>query len=231
MQKIFFNWSTGKDSALALHYLLEGGQYDVAHLITSVNAHYDRVSMHGLRRALLDKQVEALGIPYSTIELPEMPSMEEYEVKMEEALQPLVDSGLTTTAFGDIFLEDLRKYREDQLEKMGIKAVFPLWKRNTLELAHEFIEKGFKATVVCAKAEYMDESFVGRDFDKSFLEALPPEVDPCGENGEFHTFCYDGPIFDQPISFEIGEKIYRAYKAPNNEQNAKDMGFWYCDLE
>lgn len=227
--KTYFNWSSGKDSALALYHLLQDKHYQVDLLITSINTHYDRVSMHGLRRALLEQQVKSIAIPHDTIDLPEEPTMEEYEQLMKKTVTDLTTEGYTTAAFGDIFLEDLKNYREEQLRNYTLDAVFPIWKRDTTALMQEFIELGFKAIVVCVKADLLDESFVGRTIDQDFIKDLPDNVDPCGENGEFHTFCFDGPIFNHPVSFEIGEKVYREYKAPKEEK--KDhLGFWFCDL-
>lgn len=211
---------------MALHQLLNAEDVSIEHLITSVNKHYDRVSMHGLRRSLMAKQLQAIGIPFSTIELPENPSMEEYDSLMGEVVEEMKLKGLWNTGFGDIFLEDLRAYRENRLKRSGITALFPLWKRNTRELAEEFIQLGFKAIVVCTKAELLGESFVGCEFNLEFINDLPDEVDPCGENGEFHTFCYDGPIFKAPIGFTVGEKTYREYDSPDTGK----MGFWFCDL-
>jgi len=235
--KTYFNWSTGKDSALALYYLLQDKNYSVDHLLTSVNSFHNRVSMHGLRRELLEQQVRSIGIPSSTIELPEAPSMEEYESVMTEAVMKLQKKGFKYAAFGDIFLEDLRKYRQEQLDRINVRAVFPIWKRNTKELLNEFISLGFKAIVVCINADLLEASFAGRVIDKSFINDLPKSVDPCGENGEFHTFCFDGPIFKTRIPYIVGEKVYREYNAPGKDdkdaekENAKDkMGFWFCDL-
>lgn len=237
IKKTYFNWSTGKDAALALHYLLQDKRFSIEHLLTSVNSHHNRVSMHGLRRELMEKQAEAIGLPYSTIELPEQPSMSEYENSMHTTVLELKDKGFTDAAFGDIFLEDLRSYREQQLQPYNITAHFPLWKRNTKELMYELIDLGFKAIVVCIKAELLDKSFAGCIIDRTFINDLPDYVDPCGENGEFHTFCFDGPIFKRPIPFTIGETIFRQYRAPKDERDncfSKDqdrsMGFWFCDL-
>jgi len=235
--KTYFNWSSGKDSALALHYLLKDKNYSIEHLLTSVNSFHNRVSMHGLRRDLLEQQLASLGIPNSTIELPEQPTMEEYESVMKQAMMPLQRNGFKYAAFGDIFLEDLKKYREAQLDKLNLRAVFPIWKRDTKELLNEFINLGFKAIVVCINADLLDVSFAGRVIDKSFIDDLPAGVDPCGENGEFHTFCFDGPVFKKAIPFVIGEKVYREYNAPGKCQDSgasdaekKKMGFWFCDL-
>jgi uncharacterized protein (TIGR00290 family) len=228
--KTYFNWSTGKDSALALHYLLKDNRYSVEHLLTSINNHYDRVSMHGLRRSLFIDQMQALGLPFSTIELPEEPDMTEYELLMKQAVLPLVQQGFSHAAFGDIFLEDLKVYREQQLAAYKLNAVFPLWKKNSEQLLTEFINLGFKAILVCIDGSKLDRSFAGRIIDKDFLKDLPAEVDPCGENGEFHTFCFDGPIFKQPVLFEKAGLIYREYKAPASAQQDDKMGFWFCDL-
>ena len=231
--KTYFNWSSGKDSALALYHLLKDERYSVEELITTVNSHYDRVSMHGLRKELLIAQTEAIQIKSSFIELPEMPDMTVYEQKMTEAVTRLKNDGFTHTAFGDIFLEDLKTYRENQLAKVGLKAVFPIWKRDTRELIHEFLDLGFKTIVVCANSKYFGEDFVGTVIDKDFINNLPDGVDPCGENGEFHTFCFDGPIFKNPIPFTIGEKVYREYNSPktdNSQTDSDTYGVWYCDL-
>lgn len=228
--KTYFNWSSGKDSALALYKLLKNDSYAVEKLLTTVNGHYNRVSMHGLRIELLDAQIKALNIPATYVKLPEQPDMEEYERKMLEATNTLVAQGFTHSAFGDIFLEDLRKYREQQLGKIGLKTVFPIWKEDTKALINQFIDLGFKTIVVCASAKYFDESFVGTVIDENFIDNLPEGVDPCGENGEFHTFCFDGPIFDHAIDFSIGKKIYREYKNPDKDNTTSKSGFWYCDL-
>ena len=236
-KKTYFIWSSGKDSALALHYLLQDKSYTVDHLITSVNAHHNRVSMHGLRRELLEQQTASIGIPSSTIELPEMPTMPEYETVMKATVSNLQQQGFEYAAFGDIFLEDLKVYREQQLAPLGIKAIFPIWKQDSRQLLNDFIDLGFKAILICIKSDLLDASFAGRIIDKDFLNDLPDNVDPCGENGEFHTFCFDGPIFKKPIPFTIGEKVYREYKAPENKEDncftpsqKKEIGFWFCDL-
>ncbi|MEX0287997.1 MAG: ATP-binding protein [Flavobacteriaceae bacterium] len=231
--KTYFNWSSGKDASLALYYLQNEGKYKVDKLLTSINAHHNRVSMHGLRRRLLELQADALGLPLKTIELPEQPSMEDYNGMMKQTVSDLKSEGYTDCGFGDIFLEDLRSYREAQLKPHGIQCHFPLWKKNTYRLISEFIALGFKAKVICSKANVLDKSFVGRDIDMDFIKDLPSNVDPCGENGEFHTFCYDGPIFRNPIEFTVGEKIYREYKAPKEDDRIhenSELGFWFCDL-
>lgn len=223
--KTYFNWSSGKDSALALHYLLQDKKYSVEYLLTVLNEQHDRISMHGVRNELLQKQLNAIGIAHGKVFLPEKANNGIYEKIMSEKVHQLRSDGFEYAAFGDIFLEDLRKYRENQLQKMNIKAGFPLWKRNTRELIHEFIDSGFKTIVVSINASLLDASFAGRIIDKDFIKDLPPNVDPCGENGEFHTFCFDAPYFRQPVSYTVGEKVYKEYHHEN-----QSYGYWFCDL-
>lgn len=223
--KTFLNWSSGKDSALALHYLRKNPRYEVACLLTAVNAHFGRVSMHGLRNELLHSQAEAVGLPLETVELPENPSNLQYEAIMERKIKQLYGNNFRCAAFGDIFLEDLRKYREEQLKKQHIETIFPLWKKDSRKLIDEFIDLGFRAIVVCVNAALLDRSYVGRMIDKDFIRDLPAHIDPCGENGEFHTFCFDGYYFSRPVSFTIGEIVFREYR--HGEQAS---GFWFCDL-
>ncbi|MBJ2176476.1 adenine nucleotide alpha hydrolase [Aureibaculum sp. A20] len=229
--KTYFNWSTGKDASLAYYYLKKDERYQINRLVTAINTHHNRVSMHGLRRELLVKQAQEIGLPITTIELPVEPSMEVYNNEMERVVTQLQLDGYTHCGFGDIYLEDLRIYREEQLNPYNIKCNFPLWQRDTKELIEEFLNLGFKAIVICIKSELLDASFVGRVIDHNFINDLPDNVDPCGENGEFHTFCYDGPIFKNSIKFEVGEKVYREYKNPKKENNNNSMGFWFCDLK
>lgn len=237
--KSYFNWSGGKDSSLALYHALQEKDYSIERLLTNVNSQYRRISMHGVREVLLEAQAAAIGLPLQKLILPDQPSMAEYEMHMMTTMKGLKDEGFTHAFFGDIFLEDLKRYREEQLARVDIQARFPIWKRNTKELMHEFIDLGFKTIIVCTKAELLDESFVGRVIDGDFLKDLPDEVDPCGENGEFHTFVFDGPIFHQPVSFAIGEKVFREYAAPKDDSDRcftgkpprpSSMGFWFCDL-
>jgi len=223
--KTYFNWSSGKDSALALYYLLQDKNYSVDYLLTSVNSHYNRVSMHGLRKELLEKQVQAVGIPGTNIELPEQPTNAEYETIMKGKVENLLTEGYEYAAFGDIFLEDLKTYRENQLKPFGIKTVFPLWKKDTKKLMSQFIDLGFKAITVCIDGSKLDKSFAGRIIDHDFINDLPKDVDICGENGEFHTFCFDGPYFKKPVNFTKGEIIMREY----NTKGFKSK-FWFCDL-
>lgn len=237
--KSFFNWSGGKDSSLALYHALHDKSYSVEKLLTNVNNQYRRISMHGVREELLEQQAASIGIPLQKLILPDQPSMAEYELQMMHTMKQLQNEKFTHSLFGDIFLEDLKMYREAQLAKVNMTAVFPLWKRDTTELMHEFIDLGFKTIVVCVKAELLDKSFAGRIIDKDFLKDLPQNVDPCGENGEFHTFVFDGPVFKKPVLYQTGEKVFREYQAPqNNKDNCfsnqpfkpSSIGFWFCDL-
>lgn len=234
--KSFFNWSGGKDSALALYHAQKNNDYSIEKLLTNINGKHRRISMHGVREELLELQAEAIGLPLQKIILPEQPSMQEYEKQMKENMDVLKKEGFTHALFGDIFLEDLKKYREEQLSKVGMKAVFPLWKRDTKELLHEFIDLGFKTILVCTKAEVLPYEFAGRIIDRDFLKDLPSNVDACGENGEFHSFVYDGPIFKKPLDIKIGEKVFREYQAPKDEKDncftksSSSMSFWFCDL-
>ncbi|WP_316766879.1 diphthine--ammonia ligase [Pedobacter frigiditerrae] len=225
-QPAVFNWSGGKDSTLALHYVLQNDDFYIRYLLTTVNDGFNRIAMHGVREALLLEQVSSLKIPLVQVRLPEMPDMEIYEQELRQALNKLKSEGIHHSIFGDIFLEDLKFYRETQLSKIGMQAVFPLWKRDSLELVKEFIALGYKTIVVCAQEGLQD--FCGRIIDQSFLDDLPKDIDPAGENGEFHTFVFDGPIFNKPIDFQLGEKVYKTFPSPN--KYGTQSGYWYRDL-
>jgi uncharacterized protein (TIGR00290 family) len=235
MNRAYMNWSGGKDSSLCLHRVLEEKTYIVDSLLTSVNAFHNRISMHGVRRELLEAQAASIGIPLQTIELGEQPGMEEYEQATIEKVSFLKKKGCNYALFGDIFLEDLRRYREEKLQTQDVRCVFPLWKIPTAELMREFLEKGFKAIVVCVNGQFLDKSYCGRLIDDSFVRDLPENVDPCGENGEYHSFVFEGPVFKYPIPFEKGELVYREYKAPGTSSGspmdqASKAGFYFCDL-
>lgn len=234
--KAYMNWSGGKDSSLALYHVLQTGVPSVDLLFTNVNAVHNRISMHGVRRELLQAQAAAIGLPLVTAELPEQPSMADYEAEMAASVAKLKERGYTTAVFGDIFLEDLKKYREEQLAKVGVNCVFPIWKRSTKELMQAFLDAGFKAIIVCINGAYLDESFCGRLIDESFVNDLPYGVDICGENGEYHSFVFDGPIFKYPVPFKSGETVFREYRAPKEDEGTcsgsqqASMGFYFCDL-
>ena len=239
MKKAVFNWSGGKDSSLSLFYLLQSKEYDVRYLATSVNSKFHRISMHGVRLELLRQQAESIGIPLHMIMMPEMPTMENYDELMEQTLKKFKQEGIDYSVFGDIFLEDLKKYREDRLSRVGMQGVFPIWKKPSHQLVREFIDLGFKAVLVCVDERVLDRSFVGRRLDGAMLKDLPSHVDPCGENGEYHSFVYDGPIFRKPVLFELEKVVYRQYQSPENAVNdtssgnmatKTNTGFWYQDL-
>lgn len=238
MKKAYLNWSSGKDAALALYKVQQSKEYKIDRLVTTINESFDRVSMHGLRTELLEQQVKALGLPLQTITFPKVVSMETYTSTMGVVMKGLVDKGYGYSVFGDIFLEDLRTYREEKLNEVGVQGVFPLWQKDTKALLEEFLSLGFKAITVCVNAKLLDESFCGRIIDESFITDLPNGVDPCGENGEFHTFVYDGPNFKNPVDFKLGEKVLRNYAPSKNNDNCYkknevtswDTSFWYCDL-
>lgn len=222
---MFFNWSSGKDAAFALHKLLGSRGYSVEYLLTTVNSVYNRVTMHGLRREMLERQLHAVGIPYGTVDLPETPSNEEYERRMGEVFTQLKADGFEAAGYGDILLNGVKTYREQQLRPYGMAPVFPLWGMDTHRLMEDFIDSGFKAVTVCVNAELLDRSFAGRIIDKDFLNDLPEEIDPAGENGEYHTFCFDGPLFNEPIRFQTSETVRRAYGSGEYETE-----FWFTDL-
>lgn len=217
-EKVVFSWSGGKDSARALYEIKSSGNYEVSALLTTITADFDRISMHGVPRALLEEQACSLGVPLEKIFITKDASNEEYESNMRKVLEKYLACGITSVVCGDIFLEDLKKYREDNLAKIGMKGIFPIWKKDSRELALRFIVLGFKAVITCIDSKFLAKEFVGREFDKTFLSELPSEVDPCGENGEFHSFVYDGPIFTDALSFAKGGIVLR------------DNRYYFCDL-
>lgn len=226
----YFNWSGGKDSTLALYQVLQEGKFDIRYLLTTFNEEADRVSMHGVRNELMIAQANALNIPLKAVLLPSSSDMKAYESVMNQAIEALKAEGITDCIFGDIFLEDLRTYREEKLSEAGISAHFPLWKQDTRDLVHQFIDLGFKTTVVCTDASKLSETFCGRIIDRDFIADLPETVDPCGENGEFHTFVFDGPIFREALRFSPGEKVYKTYASQTKEGENITYGFWFQDL-
>lgn len=208
--KILVSWSTGKDSAWMLHMLKQQHPDAIAGLVTTTNEAFDRVAMHAVRRELLEAQARAAGLPLHVIPLPWPCSNEQYERLMADAIAGFVAEGVTHMAFGDLFLEDVRRYREDRLAGTGIAPLFPIWKtKPTLDLAHDMIEGGLQARLTCIDPRKLDRAFAGRAFDAQLLRDLPPGVDPCGENGEFHSFACAGPIFNSPIHVEAGEVVDR----------------------
>lgn len=217
-EKLILSWSGGKDSALALYELQQSRKYELLVLLTTITEEYERISMHGVREILLEQQAKSSGYPLEKVFISRKLSNEEYDIKIQDILTKYLSLGFSSVVFGDIFLENVRKYREEQLSKLGMKGIFPLWGRNTTELAHEFIDLGFKAVITCVDSNVLDKRFVDRAYDKQFLSELPDTVDPTGENGEFHSFIYDGPIFKEKILYVIGDVVLR------------DNRFFFCDL-
>ena len=217
MEPVIISWSGGKDSVLAL-FLLNREKFNVRTLITSISEEYNRVSMHGVRKELLEKQVNSIGIPLITISLLKDTTNEEYEKIMKREMLYFKSHRIYHVVFGDIFLEDIKNYRELNLSKIGMKAIFPLWKKSSKDLAKQFLDLGFKAIITCVDSNFLNSDFVGEFFDDNFLQALPSNVNYCGENGEFHTFVFDGPIFFNPVKFQKGEIVFR------------DDRFYFIDL-
>ncbi|MCI4358204.1 MAG: adenine nucleotide alpha hydrolase [Thermoplasmata archaeon] len=203
------SWSSGKDAAFALHELRRSRDRPVVGLLTTVTRKYDRVSMHGVRRSVLDLQARAVGLPVRTVEIPSPCPNSEYERAMQTEVREMVRDRVTGIAFGDLYLADIRAYREMKLSGSGLEALFPLWARPTDALAREILRAGFDARIVCVDPRRLGAEFAGRHFDEEFLRDLPEGVDPCGENGEFHTCVVDGPIFDRPIPVRAGPVVER----------------------
>jgi len=204
---VLFCWSGGKDSALALHALRQREDVCVTGLLTTITDDDDRISMHGVRRSLLLQQAEALALPLNEVRIPPQCVNPLYEARIEQALRVQLAAGVRTVAFGDIFLEDLREYRERNLARLDMRAIFPIWKRDTGKLARDFCQQEFRAICVCVDPKKLDRSFAGRELTADFFSDLPAGVDPCGENGEFHTFVFAGPIFRSPIAIQCGEVV------------------------
>lgn len=230
-EKVVFAWSGGKDSAFALHQVFKAGKYDVKYLLTTLNKEFKRVSMHGVKEELLDLQAESIGIPLLKVWVSEN-SFEDYENQMEQMMNKVKSEGVEFVIFGDIFLDDLREYREKNMQKVKMGTVFPLWKRDTKELIKDFLSDGFQTITCCVNDANFKEDSVGRLLDEHFIADLPINVDPCGENGEFHTFCFDGPIFKNKISFKKGEKIYKPLEEKCIEDKPNSTkGFWFIELD
>lgn len=211
------SWSGGKDSCLALYELQQAQLYRVVALLTTVTRDYDRVSMHGVRRVLLERQAASLGLPLHEVFITKGATNQEYESRMAEAFSTYRERGIDAVVFGDLFLEEIRAYREQFLARHNMRGLYPVWHRDTTEFIKEFISLGFKAVITCVNTGLLDPSFAGLMIDDEFLAALPAHVDPCGENGEFHTFVFDGPNFKAAVKFSVGERVRRET-------------FYFCDL-
>jgi len=209
MKRVLLSWSSGKDSAWTLHVLRQRGDCEIVGLLTTVNSEFDRVAMHGTRRSVLEAQAEAAALPLWIVPLPWPCSNEIYEARMREVCARAVEDGISGVAFGDLFLRDVRSYRETQLKPTGLEPLFPLWDRPTAALAREMIAGGLRARLTCVDMKRLPADFAGREFDVDLLNDFPSSVDPCGENGEFHTCVYAGPMFKSPIELEAGEVVIR----------------------
>jgi uncharacterized protein (TIGR00290 family) len=209
MKRALLSWSSGKDSAWSLHLLRQNPEICVAGLLTTINESFDRVAMHAVRRDLLERQCEAAGIPLWPALIPWPCSNQEYETRMSEVCRRAVSENIDTVAFGDLYLADIRAYREKQLAGTGLEPIFPVWNIPTGELARDMVRSGLRTKITCVDPRKLPATFAGRDFDEAFLADLPAGVDPCGENGEFHTFVYDGPMFRSPVPVVVGEIVER----------------------
>lgn len=228
--KVVMNWSSGKDAALAFHTLLHQAHYEVTHLLTTISMEYDRVFMHGISEELLDIQAARMNMPLLKVKLPASPDDALYKQAMSHALTGLSASGVHTAAFGDIFLADLRAYREQQLAAVGFTGLFPLWNTNTRDLVHQVEQACIEAIIVCVNEQFLGKEFLGRRVDATLLADLPANVDPCGENGEFHTFVHNAPFFSEPVSFVTGEVVHKTYTPAATDDKSWSTGFYFLDV-
>ena len=209
MKRVALSWSSGKDSAWSLYLLRQNPELQVVALITTLNEQFDRVAMHAVRRELVEAQAASAGVPLWSVPLPWPCSNEQYEDRMSQVCRRAVNDGIECIAFGDLFLTDIRAYREKQLADSGLEPIFPVWQLPTRELAADMLAAGLRAKITCVDPKVLSPDFAGRDFDSAFLRNLPPTTDPCGENGEFHSFVYDGPMFRAPFAVQVGEIVQR----------------------
>lgn len=228
--KAVFNWSGGKDSALALHKALSCGKYEIISLLTTINSDNKRSSMHAIPESLIDAQARSIGIPIHYVPLKADGSMGDYEKAMTRAVDHFKAQGVTHFIFGDIFLQDVRSYREAKLAPYGIEVIEPLWNMTTEEVISDFLSSGLKTIIVTTMADVLGAEYIGRVIDKDFISSLPEGVDPCGENGEYHTFCYDGPIFSEPVRFSIEEKLKISHEVGMEDGTRKTFSYWYARL-
>jgi uncharacterized protein (TIGR00290 family) len=228
--KVSLSWSGGKDSAFALYHLLQDPQFEVVRLHTIIGEASRRVGMHGIHEGLIQIQADAVGLPLDRIYYPESGDNQQYEKAISAYLDELSEAGIHHLAYGDLFLEDLRAYREKHLASRAFHAVFPLWKQPTEQLARDFIETGFKTLICAADADLIDKDRVGQVFDLEFLENLPENVDPCGENGEFHSFCYAGPIFKKPITVYVEKIVEQYYDVQLSDGDQQRKSFWFAEV-
>lgn len=229
--KAVFNWSGGKDSAHALWRVVQSQRYQIVALLTTVNRDTRRSTMHGIPLPLLEAQAESIGIPLAVVDLTPNGNMEDYETAMSRAVAQFKEQGVTHFIFGDIFLHDVRKYREQQLAPHGIEVVEPLWGRSSGEVMRDFLASGLQTVVVTTMSDGLGADAIGRTIDRRFIDSLPADTDPNGENGEYHTFCYDGPIFRTPVAFRLGEPFSRSYDIRLDDGTVKTYSYWFADLK
>lgn len=229
-KKVTFSWSGGKDSAFALFRIQVSGEYEIVSLHTTINAETKRVGLHGVRENLIEQQAASIGIPLTKIYLPSSQTNDEYEKVMKGFYQQCSRQGIEGIVFGDINLQDLRQYREQLLMPSSLEGIYPLWNLNTIAMVNDIINSGFKTVICSADGKYFDQSILGRTIDQHFINDLPNGVDPCGENGEFHSFVYDGPIFKKRVEFEKGNVVRREYEIKKDNGKATVIPFWFIDL-
>ena len=229
MKKAVLFWSAGKDSAMTLHSLKQDPQVEIMGLVTTLNSGIERISMHGISEKVLDRQVEQLGFPIIKMWVPNQPDYYSYEEAFLKTCTKLLEMGVDTLVFGDIFLEDLRAYREELASKAGLNTYFPLWKRSANELKQVLTDEGFEAITCCVQSDKLGNNWIGKQLNADFFKNLPSGIDPFGENGEFHTFCYKGPVFRNPINFETGEVVFKPLQIKQTDR-AEDTGFLYLDI-
>lgn len=231
LAKAVFNWSGGKDSALALRKVLQSGQYEIVSLLTTINSKDKRSTMHAIPLSVLQRQANSLGIPLYIVDIIPEGQIDDYENAMRGSVEHFKAEGVTCFIFGDIFLHDVRSYREKQLKPYGIEVVEPLWGKSSPEIMEEFLASGLKTVIVTTMADVLGEDFVGKDITRELIDQLPEGCDPCGENGEYHTFCYDGDIFNQPVSYKLGKPLHKTYSIKMDTGEMKDFSYWFGNFE
>lgn len=229
-KKAVFNWSGGKDSALALHKIMQDDNFLIVSLLTTVNSHSKRSSMHGIPLPLLEQQAKSIGLPLYILDLTPNGDMSSYQDAMVRAVEHFAQQGVSHFVFGDIFLHDVRSYRQKQLAPYAIEVIEPLWGRTSEQIMEEFIASGLQTVVVTLTQGVLDKSFLGRKIDRDFIRSLPSGVDVCGENGEYHTFCYAGPLFSQPIDFSLGEPLRLTYPVNLDDGTTQEYCYWFAQL-
>lgn len=230
MVKAVFNWSGGKDSALALQKAIKSEKYNIVALLTTVNKESERSTMHGIPMELLQQQAQSIGIPLHVVELAPKGGMIDYNEAMTKAVEHFKSMDVTHFIFGDIFLHDVKAYREKQLEPLGITVVEPLWGKSSPEIMEEYLQSGLKTVVVTTTASSLGKEWIGRIIDRQFVDELPEECDPCGENGEYHTFCFDGDIFRMPVKHSLGTTFNKKYPVKLDDGTIKEFEYWFADL-